>query len=317
MSGKKMAAAVLAAIMLAPNICGAETINIPFGNNAEARAKAAEILAQDPEFINMLVLNVFQAKLQAGRQPRDARNLIEGGIQGMQSANENLPDAAPKKNAEMIGGGAQNMSASDGMGAKNGMIAEKPAGKFAAPEGEQKASPAVPVDPSVENVDFFLSLTCAHCANFWKTLNGDEILKQHLLDPKINIRIIPNSTNEAGLIIVFESLHEKDPVKARDFLTWYFDDARHYGNGQALFQAVEKWLADNGMPGLKSIHDDKDLIKRIGERVEKNIALDTELEASYPSVFINGKNDREYFSKVREAALKKMGDEKGAEKGGK
>lgn len=282
----------VALFLLSSGMAVAETFTYPFAGDGD-REKAAKLLADDPDFINLLVLNVFQSKAMKDAAGAGLAGGNMTGDNGMEKAVEKVAEAR-KKAVEM----------------KNEPVAgmQKDAG-FTVPKGE-KVVPAVATnDPSVENVDFFVSLSCIHCKDFWKKIVQDEIIKQHLVNDKIHIRIIPNSTTEAGIIVIFEAIKEKNPAAARDFLTWYFTGG-YDPDEKVMFKNAEKWLAERNYPGLKSIHDDAALLKRIGDRVEANIALDQKYDASYPSVYVNGKEDPDYFTKARKHILEQVSEKK-------
>ena len=272
----------------------AETFTYPFTNDGD-REKAAALLSQDPDFINLLVLNVFESRAKKGAPAASGNNMTSDN--GMEkpvapAASDRKP-AVEMKNEPVAGMRKEEV---------------KDTG-LTVPKGE-KITPLVATnDPSVENVDFFVSLSCIHCKDFWKKIVQDEIIRQHLVNDKIHIRIIPNSTTEAGIIVIFESLMEKNPAAARDFLTWYFTGG-YDRDEKVMFRNAEKWLAERKYPGLKEIHDDSALLKRIGERVETNIALDQKYDASYPSVYVNGKEDADYFTKARNHILKQISEKK-------
>ena len=276
----------------------ADTIDYPFKSPSD-RQKAAALLSKDPEFINLLVLNVFQSKM-GGATPEQLMSQMLGGNMtldnGMMKESPAVSESAPKK-VEMKDGGVSGMVGEN----QNGMKADA----LTVQAQEKAGDVLLPADPSVENVDFFISLSCDHCRKFWKNLVNDDIVREHLLDDKINIRVIPNSTADAGIIIIFETLKERDKGAARDFLTWYFSGGKD-SDEKVMFAGAEKWLAEHKYPGLQDIHNDKELLKRIGGRVEQSIALDQKLDAAYPSIYVNGKEDGSYFTKAREHIISQL-----------
>lgn len=294
---KKIKAFLLAAFVISfAGYAHAQQFTFPFATQAE-REKAAELLARDTDFINLLVLNVFQSKLGPEAKAVTKNNMTREN--GMTSENGMIRDNG------MEGKKTQDAPAKSPVEMKNEPVAGMVNDGLTVPKGEKPAPSVAINDPSVENVDFFISLSCIHCKDFWKKIIQDDIIKQHLVNDKINIRIIPNSTVEAGIIVIFETLKEKDPAAARDFLTWYFTGGRD-ADEKVMFRNAEKWLAEHNYPGLKDIHSNTELLKRIGDRVEANITLDQKYDASYPSVYVNGKEDSEYFNKARDYIVKQL-----------
>lgn len=276
---------VFSALLAGALVCGAsqaDALDLPFKNQKEREA-AIEQLLKDDDFARQ-----YTARLLQNQQERIEKALksgmIEGGSGGMAKEEAKAPEPEGKKATA-----SENMTSAGDL---------NKAARVVLPDAAKA--------PDAKGVNFFLSLSCSHCRDFWNRVRDDKIVRQYLLDGEPQIRIIPGSPEDAGVIIIYEAVNRKSPADAQDFISWYFSEGQYNSAGE-LFNKANQWLEARKLPTMLDIHADPALLESIGKKIQGDIALDQKLGASYPSLFVDGVSDREYFTKKREEILKNGG----------
>lgn len=316
----------LFAMALALSCGNAMAANVTFPVKAADREKVAEMILDDPLLMQTVMrrfamtrLSGFGEELKAAEER--AANMKKGPTGGMEKETPSEPEA--KTGAVMDTSPASGMTENTGMAGSKGPVAvgqgflsaseetpeSEPAAdisKFPVPMKKKNAT----VQPSplpAERVDVFLSLTCPYCGELWKGIRSNAAARSHLSEDRVNIWFIPRSTTEAGVVLVYQVVYDKDPEKAYEFIDYFFDNRASFAgmSDGAVFGKFDEWLRENKLPGITSLQGNSALVQRLGQEIQKGIVFGKTLEVSaFPSIYVDGKEDNDWFAKVDKAASK-------------
>lgn len=302
MKFKFLACGVAAPLLVSGSIFAA-TITTPL--NDQTRIDAIRELLKDErfteDFINSAVAKTLR---EEGIKPmvKDVLHPEElpKAHEGMEKEPE--PDKTPPKQSgdNMIKSPTGGMAAPGPFDAVEQPTAVK-AENFGKPKSELMQRKVIPAESSAEHVDFFISLSCPWCEKLWKNLRADPVGREHLLEDKLEIRVMPESDAEAAICMIYEYILSQNPEKALDFLDFY------YGKGKSmaampqadLLKEIEDWLKENNVGSFEAFRRNEAALNGVASKIQGNIARAKELNVTgYPSVWPDGKEDKSYFTKV-------------------
>lgn len=164
-----------------------------------------------------------------------------------------------------------------------------------------------PAKSPAKRVDVFLSLTCPYCWQLWQGLRTDEVTKNHILEDKVRFWLMPRSNTEAGVSLIYQAIYEKDPMKAYEFIDYFFDNrGRYSGMSEGeVFTDFDTWMKNNNLGSIIDLQRDREGLVVIGNEIQKGLRFAAAMNVSaFPTILVDGKQDDNYFTNVIKATKK-------------
>lgn len=276
---------------------GKETVlTLPLDD--KGRETAVRELLKDKRFSAMFLSGLI-AKEGAAAQPESGETPARTA--GMNDTPSHGMIAGPSSGMSAESGPDADLSAADGIIVPpvqpEGLLREGRLPK----KSEIMRRTVLPAPVKADSVDLFMSLSCPHCRTLWKGLRADPASREHLLEDRTEIRIIPQSDADGAVAMIYEWIMAQDPEKGMEFLDLYFD--RDFGSDitRELLSNANDWIVSQG---LKSILDLRDVTQRnVADAIADKLRKGSDLAQSYgmtgyPSIYVDGKEDRLWFKKL-------------------